>query len=200
MPLEIECKVRVSGHGPVRKALKRAGAEFVLLFLESNELFDRPEGTLRAAGSGLRIRSMRPLDAADRGAGADSRGSGASAEMAPTMTFKGPRRPGAYKIREEIEVALDDAAAGRALLESLGYRLMVSFEKRRERWRLSDCTVELDELPTLGSFVEVEGPGESAVREVLRAIGLGDASQERRGYVELVAELLGGAAPAVLRF
>ena len=76
------------------------------------------------------------------------------------ITWKGPRQPGALKSREEVELTVTDPADAALLLEKLGYVKVLTFEKRRQSWQLGGCKVELDELPLLGSFVEVEGPGE----------------------------------------
>ena len=46
---------------------------------------------------------------------------------------------------------IDLLASSSGVLQALGYRLELSFEKRRETWKTSGCTVELDELPILGS-------------------------------------------------
>ena len=56
------------------------------------------------------------------------------------------------------------------------------------------CTVELDELPEIGSFVEVEGPSDEDVIDVQRRLGLADAKPIGPTYAELVAIHLGGAA------
>jgi len=57
MHLETEAKFRVEWHEPVRMRLEAAGATFHGRVLETNRLFDRPDGSLRQAGCGLRIRS-----------------------------------------------------------------------------------------------------------------------------------------------
>jgi adenylate cyclase class 2 len=72
------------------------------------------------------------------------------------------------------------------LLERLGFVRMLSFEKRRESWKLGGCKVELDELPYLGSFVEVEGPGEQAVLAVREQLGLADRPIVKSSYIALL--------------
>lgn len=171
MPTELECKLAVADHAPIRTALRDAGAAPVGRVVEINHLFDRPAGDLRRADCGLRVRTAEAVD---------------RDETRATLTYKGPRCDGAFKQREEIEVVIDDAAAAIRILESLGYAEQLRFEKRRETWRLSDCTIELDEIPPSQRFIEVEGPDESAIRGVLDKLGLDPAASIRDSYVAMI--------------
>jgi len=175
VPVELECKVRVESLAAPRERLRAAGAQRVARVLEENRLFDRPDGSLRLAGCGLRVRSVRVL-------------AGTAAKA--TLTFKGPRAAGVFKQREEIEVEIDDAETMGGILRALGYAERVVFEKRRESWLLGPCRVELDELPELGTFVEVEGPDETAIRTALAAISLESLPPIARSYAAMAAELL----------
>lgn len=186
MPIELECKVRVPSLVPIRDRLRAAGAKYVGRVLETNRLFDRPDGSLQQAGCGLRVRSVEVLD---------GRGPAAS------LTYKGPRTPSMFKRREEIEVDIGDSEAMTEVLHALGYTERVVFEKRRESWLLGPCRVELDELPKLGTFVEVEGPDEAAIRTGMGALGFSESGSIKQGYVSMVAALGGdGARPVILRF
>ncbi|MFQ5423160.1 MAG: class IV adenylate cyclase [Phycisphaerae bacterium] len=172
MPVELECKVRVEHHTEVRAGLKRAGATWVGRVLETNRLFDRADGSLRSSGCALRVRTVTVLD----GSGPDSR-----------LTYKGPQQAGSFKRREEIEVVVEDAAAMVDILGALGLAERFLFEKRRETWALDACTVELDEVPGLGRFVEVEGPDEDTIHRVLGRVGLNGAASIRESYVSMLA-------------
>jgi len=112
----------------------------------------------------------------------------ADSRQTVTLTFKGPRDPGPLKSREEIELEVADASAMLQLLERLGYRTILSYQKNRESWTLDDCRIELDEPPHIGLFVEIEGPDESAIRHVQRRLDLRDADLVRESYVRLVLQ------------
>lgn len=58
-------------------------------------------------------------------------------------------------------------------------------ESRRETWRLGDVEVVLDEWPWIDSYCEIEGPTESAVRQVAGTLGL-DFSQAVFGSVDVI--------------
>ncbi|MBU0717510.1 MAG: class IV adenylate cyclase [Planctomycetes bacterium] len=177
VPLEIELKLRVESHEPVREKLRAAEATFVRRALERNLIFDRPDGSLRRQGVGLRVRS---LDIEGEKQGPD--------ETHPTLTVKGPRLPGPMKAREEREVAISDAQTAARMFEMLGFVCILSYEKRRETWQLGPCLVELDEPPRIGLFVEIEGPDEQAIRRVQTTLGLAGVPHVPQSYVHMLAD------------
>jgi len=185
--IELEIKIRVESHEPIRGALRDAGAARVSRVLETNRILDLPDGSLYRAGCGLRVRSVEVLD-----------GDG----LAATLTYKGPREAGRFKRREELEVAVEDAASLLSILQALGYGERIVFEKRRESWRLEDCRVELDEVPLIGTFVEVEGPTEAAIDAAMERLGLAGRATEPQSYVGLLAERADKSAsdPQVFHF
>ena len=185
MAVEIEAKMSVDSFDAVRTKLREVGATPAGAHFEVNTFFDTAERGLVARGEGLRLRLNR-----DDATGRETH----------VVTFKGPRRPGALKSREEIEFDVSPGAAAAELLERLGYRRTLSFEKRRETWELGGCKVELDEVPHLGQFVEVEGPGEQIVLRVREQLGLSGRPIVKESYVALLTQHLatrGSAATSV---
>lgn len=173
MPLEIEVKLRVADHQPIREALTRAGATFVGHFHETNIFFDRPDRSLRAADTGLRIRLWRKES---------------EPETAALLTFKGPPQSTPLRPREAFDLALTPADQALPLLKALGFEQVLSFEKCRESWELSDCKVELDTLPVLGTFLEIEGPTEAAVLAVQQTLKLENLPPVRPSYSAMMSE------------
>jgi len=175
MALEVEAKFpsdpALSLDMPRR--LAEAGGRFVRRVLEVNHIFDSPGRDLLSRGCGLRVREYRRVE---------------GPPPSPTLTYKGPRQAGPLKTREEIETGLEDPAATVAILAALGFAEAVSFEKRRESWSLGDCAVELDEVPCLGHFIEIEGPDDRAVLRARDLLGLAGVPVEPKSYVALLAE------------
>ena len=68
----------------------------------------------------------------------------------------------------------------------LGYQHVLSFEKRRIRYELDGCNVEMDELPIIGRFVEIEGSSEEAVIAVRTKLGLADEPIIRSSYIAML--------------
>lgn len=171
MAVEIEAKMAVDSFEPVRAKLRAAGAAPAGSHFEVNTFFDTDARGLLARGEGLRLRLNRDT---------------ATGHETHVVTFKGPRRPGALKSREEVEFAASPGTAAAELFERLGYRRTLSFEKRRETWELGGCKVELDEVPLLGRFVEVEGPDEPTVLVVRERLGLSHHPMVKDGYITLL--------------
>ncbi len=103
------------------------------------------------------------------------------------LTYKGPRGAGVFKSREELETAVEDPAALSRIFERLGFQEVIVYEKRRETWQLGPCEIALDELPKLGSWIEIEGPSASAVEQARRQLGLSAVPVVQETYVELAA-------------
>jgi adenylate cyclase class 2 len=174
MPLEIEAKFRLADPDALRRALRQAGAKALGQVLEHNLYFDTPDGRLRRADCGLRLRT-------EQAAGAPAR---------TVVTYKGPRRPGELKIRPEHEVAVDSAETARAILEGLALAPTLAFEKRREDFQLGPARVSLDELPELGFFLEIEADDEGSVQAARETLDLADEPTVTQTYIALVAEHL----------
>jgi adenylate cyclase class 2 len=175
MAVEIEIKLKVDHLAPVRDRLRALGATHVGEVTETNVFLDTPDRALLGSDCGLRLRHNRDCHT--------------HAEKL-VVTYKGPRGEGPVKRREEIEFGVDKPEQFEQVLERLGYVRQLSFEKRRETWRLEKCTVELDSLPELGSFVEIEAASEAEVKRVRERLGLNDITAIVPTYADLVSHHL----------
>jgi adenylate cyclase class 2 len=175
MPVEIEAKIKVETLYPIRTQLEELGGKFVADHIETNVIFDTEDRSLLAADKGLRVRSARNVQ---------------TGEEVCTVTYKGPRKHGPLKSRPETEMKVESFSAAIELLEALKFTQVLSFEKKRQSWEVGGCKVELDELPHLGCYVEVEGPSEGAVRQVLEKMGLGQRQIVKTAYVGLMMTYL----------
>jgi predicted adenylyl cyclase CyaB len=184
MPLELESKIAVPSHDPLREKLRTSGASPQGRVLETNRLFDNADRALFHAGCGLRVRTAKPID--DKSA------------SRTTFTFKGPQEKSTFKRREEIELAIESAEGMTRLLAAIGYTPWLLYEKRRESWTLGPCHFELDEIPQLGRFVECEGPDDDAIHVALAALGLAGEPLIAYSYPALMARHFGESAPRPL--
>ena len=184
MPTEIEAKYKVASFTPIEKALKTAGAIFLGTHNQTDQFFDSPDSALRRADKGLRLRIVRAVGG----------GKSCAEPCRPMLTFKGPRdKTAGLKIRMEIQTYIDAAGAIAEILKQMGFAPASVVRKRRASYRLGNCQVELDQLPHLGRFVEVEGPSQKSVRIVCRQLGL-TGEPITMPYVAMVAELAKGQA------
>ena len=173
MCTEIEAKLKVDSLQEVERKLAELGAEFSEEQLQTDYYFDDANGTLKEGDRCLRLR--REL------AGKDER---------IFLTYKGAKKKDNFKKRQEIEIEVKDIDSAANLLSALGYEKALVFEKRRRVWRFGGCEVALDELPLLGSFVEIEGSDDEKIVSVQRDLGLADLQHIPRSYASLMAEKL----------
>ena len=174
MCVEIEAKVRVDCLDVVAERLGAIGADRGDEVVHIDAYYDDSGGGLIRSGCGLRLR--REIIGGSEKA---------------ILTYKGPRQKGRFKKRKEVEVGVTDFETAEKLLAELGYGRELVIEKRRRFWRFNDCAICLDEVPLLGTFVEVEGPGEDVIDEVLGEIGLGGLKHITKGYAGLIKDKLG---------
>ena len=171
MAREIEIKLRLSDPGHLRIRLRVLHAVRVDHVAEVNHIFDAPDRRLLKLDQGLRVREWRSLVL--------------GGESGVTLTFKGARDAGALKSREESETTVADANAVIAILQYIGFNEVITYEKRRETWRLEQCEVTVDELPHLGFYTEIEGPTAEAIDSVRSRLGLAEAEPINATYAHM---------------
>jgi adenylate cyclase class IV len=69
------------------------------------------------------------------------------------------------------------------IIDRLGYKLDVVYEKHRKAWHLGGVEVVLDELP-FGYYMEIEGSKEDILK-VEKLLGADELVPEARGYPRL---------------
>lgn len=165
MGIEIEKKYRLTGEQRerLRQRLMDVGATARGEEFEENTLY---------AGNGLELRScvLRLRRVGGRA----------------VLTYKERfASASAIKHQREDETRVEDADALAAILDALGYRPALVYEKRRTTWHVADVEVVVDELP-FGLFMEIEG-AEDSINEVERMLELTEVEAEHATYPELTA-------------
>lgn len=130
---------------------------------ELNLRFDTPDRRLSAAFQALRLRQ-------------DNRA---------RLTYKGASDPlREISARAELEVEVSDLSTARAILEALGYEVVVSYEKFRAAYLLEDVEISLDEMP-FGNFCEIEGPDSESIRKCAQVLKLDWEKRSKLSYLAL---------------
>jgi len=178
---EVEAKFYVRDLPRVVQSLRERGATLVQPRVhETNLRFDRPDGSLKAAGQVLRLRHDTQI----------------------LLTFKGPTtHSGGVLSRDEIEMTVGNFEQARKMLDALGFIISARYEKFRTTFELNGLKVMLDELP-YGDFVEIEGPDEVSVRRLATALGLNMEAAIPASYLALFERLCAdrGLDPGQLTF
>ncbi len=165
--LEVEVKFLVDDLDSIRVRLLNLGAEQTHpRVYERNIRFDTPSGELLADSKLLRLRQ----DARVR------------------LTFKGRAEADVIseaKVREEIEVTVDDFDHMSLILQRLGFAPVQVYEKYRQTFQLGEVEVVLDEMP-FGRFIELEGD-ETAIRQTADALELDWSRRVLVNYLAMMA-------------
>jgi pantoate--beta-alanine ligase len=180
MTLEIEQKFVCHDFGPVERYLAGHGVGAPTEETETDHYFNAPDRDFVQTGEVFRLRQ---IDDSNR------------------FTYKGPRLPGAVKMRPELEIAVSTGTESRtqllALLGHLGFRFVAVVKKRRRSFSLTHdgwpVTVCLDEV-NIGSFVEIEilaepeqaPEAQEVIRQLAAAMQLGQV--EQRSYLKMILE------------
>jgi predicted adenylyl cyclase CyaB len=171
MCVEIEAKLKVDSLPEVERKLGELGAEFVAEQEQTDHLFDDAARTLTSSDRCLRIRRQS-----------------ASGSQQFILAYKGAKESSNFKKRQEIQVEIKDADTAQNLLTALAYEKVLTVEKNRRLWRVGGCEVALDHLPTLGDFVEIEGPTDKMIADVQKSLGLAGVAHIAKSYAQLVKE------------
>jgi adenylate cyclase class 2 len=118
------------------------------------------------------------------------------------ITYKGAKIDAASKTRQEIELPLSGGLKGAAdhalLLEALGFQRVTEVKKHRRKanvvWDGRDVEIALDEVESVGAFVEIETAADEsdleAAKKALASLAekLDLRESERRSYLELLLD------------
>jgi adenylate cyclase class 2 len=197
MARETEIKLKINDMRAFHRAIKRMGARLAGhgsgRVHEENLIFDTPQGGLAKHGQLLRIRIETPE--------ARAKSKARSSNRRVVLTFKQPVegstehrfRRRRYKVREEIELEVSEAAALTKIFEGLGMSGWFRYEKYRTTFRLPASSawargllIELDETP-IGTFVELEGPAE-AIDRAAQELGFSKTDYVLKNYLLLYVE------------
>ena len=169
MPRESELKYLDVDLDVLRQRVKAAGGVFEGRWLETNKVFDDESGGLKRKETLLRLRTC----------------AGTSHGL---LTMKRPvEEDSRLKVCDEHETQVLNTAQTEALLEGLGFRQSLVYQKLRESWRMEGLLVCLDLLP-FGTYAELEGE-EPVVLEAAEALGLDQYLSSKETYYDIHARV-----------
>jgi adenylate cyclase class 2 len=167
MPKEIETKFKISSPAAFKRSLTRLNVAPVSKKFEGDIYYSGL--TCKNKPEVIRLRSI-------------------GRKGIFTLKFRvGQRRCSAYKVCDEFEVEVNDVKAFGQILATMGFVPIFRKEKIRETYRWKDVLILVDELPYLGSYVEIEGP-KGRIAEVARRLGLKMSKGISKTYIELFNE------------
>lgn len=179
MAYEVERKYRIKDLVFLIERLAEVGGEFAPPVVQVDTYYSHPGRDFARTDEALRIRRV---------------------ENDAFITYKGPKVDDSSKTRQEIELPLMNGVKGALgharLLEALGFRAIASVSKKRRKadltWQGHEVEVSLDEVDSIGTFVELESAADEAgLTAALKCLAslaekLGLTHDERRSYLELL--------------
>lgn len=86
---------------------------------------------------------------------------------------------------EEVEFEITDKVAAKKFLEKIDLKAFRFQEKLRHTLTLGDITFDIDTWPKVPTYIEIEGPDEVSLKEVVSKLGLNwnDAVFENAGFI-----------------
>ncbi len=171
--IEIEVKIACENSSEIESRLQALSAHLIGCWSETDMFFDFEDNRLKNNDSALRLRARDNIN---------------EGHTSYRLTFKGPRLEGDYKCRREIELVIESPDAIQSLLEALGLKPFIAYTKTRNSWKYQNCTIEIDNIPDLGNFIEIEGPNKEAIDKVLKSLNLTDKPIIKQSYLEMIME------------
>lgn len=186
MSYEVEIKFRVPNHDALTLALEAIGAVASPSTAQGDLYLAHPQRDFAKSDEALRLRRDGETNA---------------------ITYKGPKRGGPTKTREEVEVEFTPGDEAREqmtrIFVALGFRRVADVKKVRTSYdvphRGRAMVVTLDVADELGSFAEVEAiaEGENDLADAQQAVlalaaELGLADVEPRSYLRMTLERKSG--------
>ena len=181
---EVEMKFRITSPSDFERKLESIGVVLGEPVEEIDQFYQHPSRDFAKTDEGLRIRRRVFAGESEK----------------RFLTYKGPKIDPLTKTRKEIEIRLEAVEPWHDVLTALGFQPAAVVTKIRRRGSLTfngrSFDVLLDELPTLGTFVELETIADEADRDAARqavldlaaTLGLGESIRD--GYLELLLNTL----------
>ena len=170
--LEFELKVRTSSLDPVRQQLIGRNARFCGRIHEHDIYYNAPHRDFGITDEAIRVRYTNDH---------------------ALVTYKGAKiKTSGLKAREELNIVVDSGTVFEQMLDRLGFTRTAEVNKWRENYRLFDAAITLDEVESLGTFVEIEILAEdessdaaARIQEIAKEIGV-DGEPILDSYLEML--------------
>ncbi len=171
--IEVEIKLYLADVEAIHEKLIKLGAEKLGVEFNDDIYLNHPNRDFKLTDEALRIRKVNSKI---------------------ELTYKGPKINIKSKTREEInaEIMEDNVLE---ILQRLDFTIGGKVTKNREKWKLNDIIVSLDDVEGLGNFIEFEMISQSGevINEMVEKLynlalelGLDPKQQITKSYLELL--------------
>lgn len=167
---ELEIKIQIDSEKQFQETYDACNKLFgqpISHLLQLDEYYDTPDGQLKKQDLVIRIRTNGNKK---------------------TIALKSPRidLPSGMTSRIELEFLSVEGEQVHDQLTNQGLAPNEASEKERFTFIHNDCEIVLDRLPFIGCFIEIEGPTEAAINEIVHLLNLASYRVVRNNYGELM--------------
>lgn len=193
--IEVEIKAKISDPEGIREKFKSNNGKYIISLHHEDTYFNMPEKLrdFRKTDEALRIR--KSIESEDRFESSENK-------INYYLTYKGKKLDSLTKTRKELEISVNNGEIMKDLLNSLGFREVLTVVKERELYEVhyKDKVIIalIDYIPILNEyFIEVELITESSKKledsrellfEFLNSINIKREESIRKSYLELIVE------------
>lgn len=171
MAKEIEIKYRIDDLGEMEEQLASLGCRLTETEQQEDILFNSRYRDFEPTDEALRLRVIR-----------------ADNHLEAVLTYKGTPHldDQGLKHREEHEIAVNDPAATRAILEAVDFYEELIIAKERRHYQHSTLHLTIDTLQATGrSYLELEGE-EEAIHQFAAHLDITEDKIEREPYFRIL--------------
>ncbi len=193
--IEVEIKAKISDPDAIREKFKSKDGKYILSLHHEDTYFNMPEKLrdFRKTDEALRIR--KSIEYEDEFESSENK-------INYYLTYKGKKLDSLTKTRKELEISVSNGEIMKDLLNSLGFRDVLTVVKDRELYEVhykdKIIIALIDYIPILNEwFIEVELITESTKKledsrellfEFLNSINIKREESIRKSYLELIVE------------
>ena len=163
--LEIETKFKIRSEQAIRHALKRIGARFEGRQKERDIYYYPPREAKSVSAVRLRMAGNKNI-------------------FTIKKIPKNISRSKTFKIREELELFIEDKKIFQKVLGLLDFNEAFRKEKKRLLYGWNGLKISIDKLPFIGVYLELEGSKSKIVRAA-KALGLNMKDAASSTYMEI---------------
>jgi adenylate cyclase class 2 len=170
MSTEIEVKVLEIEPARIISKIEQLGGVQAGNWLIRTQVYDFPDRRLLSQGSYIRVRNEGSIW---------------------HWTYKRKISQSAKcmeaKTMEELDVEASDPETVHHILQALGLEVVLYFEKKRQHYKNGSVIFDVDELPTIPPFLEIEAPSLQEIHDALEKLGIPPQKALSLGPKELLA-------------
>ena len=166
MAIEIEVKILNVVPLEIMERLERAGAQSMGEWFVETRVFDFPDRRLLSAGGYVRIRNEGTQW---------------------HCTYKKKISQDQAKTMLEMDMQVSDPQTACEIFKALGLEIVLCFEKKRRHYEYEDWVFDLDELPGVPPYLEIEASSWEEIERALDFLGIDRSRGVSMGPKELLA-------------